>query len=80
MAMTKTEVLSNVSVYPNQTPMGGSEPQITVHAKVLVSWDDPDDSDMPVSKVETRVFNEGDDVSGQAQLVQDICAAAWTDD
>jgi len=80
MAMTKSEQLQSVHVEFNATPMmPDSEPTKMVTAIVRVSWDDPDDSDLPISKQESRVFVEGDDVSGQDQLVQDICAAVWTD-
>ena len=79
MAMTKTESLQEVRALPNQVPMGETEGDVIVIAQVLVNWDDPDDADLPVSKTERRSFNRGDDVSGQDQLVQDICAAVWTD-
>jgi len=80
MAMTKSEELQSVHVEVHATPMmPDSEPTKMVTAIVRVSWDDPDDSDLPISKQESRVFVEGDDVSGQDQLVQDICAAVWTD-
>jgi len=81
MAMTKTVELTDIVVRPN-TNMEPTDPSVlitlvTVNDRVTV--DDPDDDTLPITQNRSFQFRPGDDVSGQAQIVQDICAAVWTD-
>ena len=89
MAITKTEVLQKCEVFPQATPSAESttnegNPRLMVVMEI--TFDDADDAELPaVSNHLThlnRYDSEGNptDVSGQPQIVQDICAAVWTDD
>ena len=81
MTMTKTVELTDIVVRPNMS-MNPAEPStmvtlVTVNDQVTV--DDPDDDTLPITQNRSFQLRPGDDVSGQPQLVQDICAAVWTD-
>ncbi len=81
MTMTKTVDLQDIVVRPN-TPIDPASTDlvtvVTVNDRVTV--DDPDDDTLPITQNRSFSFKSGDDVSGQPQIVQDICAAAWADD
>jgi len=81
MTMTKTVELVDIMVRPNMS-MSPADPStmitlVTVNDRVTV--DDPDDDTLPITQNRSFNFRPGDDVSGQSQIVQDICAAVWTD-
>lgn len=78
MAMTKTVELQQIEVTPN-SPMEPGNPGFCnrVTVRDLVTVDDPDDDTLPIQQNRFFSFVEGDDVSDQPQLVQDICAAVW---
>jgi len=80
MAMTKTVDLVDIMVRPNMN-VSPADPSlvtlVTVNDRVTV--DDPDDDTLPITQNRSFNFRPGDDVSGQDQIVQDICAAVWTD-
>lgn len=90
MAITKTTSLRRVEIFPvsdTDAPIAenaGNPSLIVTYADVI---DDPDDNDLPaVITRESRLIRYSDettqtatDVTGEAQLVQDICAAVWTD-
>ena len=88
MAITKTEKIERISIVlkdPADTSV------IILQGKI--TWDDPDDDQLPIERetvksVEkyTLVHDENQqpstvetDILGEDQLVQDICAAVWTD-
>ena len=89
MAITKTTSVQRVEVYP-QSDADAADTLNSGNATLMVvyedSMDDPNDSDLPV--VATRVkhlhrYSDEDnatatDVTGEDQLVQDICGAIWT--
>ena len=81
MTITKTVELVDIMVRPNMS-MSPADPStmitlVTVNDRVTV--DDPDDDTLPITQNRSFNFRPGDYVSGQSQLVQDICAAVWTD-
>jgi hypothetical protein len=81
MTMTKTVELMEIVVRPNVS-LSPADPStvvtfVTVNDRVTV--DDPDDDTLPITQTRSFNFKPGDDVSGQDQIVQDICAAVWTD-
>lgn len=88
MAITKTTTVQRTEVYPAGDPSGDSTANSSWPTIMVVyedSMDDPDDSDLPVVATRVKSFsryveNGGDatDVTGEAQLVQDLCAAIWT--
>lgn len=89
MAITNTRTVQRVEVYGAQN--GESDP--TVMVLYTHTFDDTSDDDLPVKSNKTKhlkryivtVNDEGEetstatDISGEDQLVQDICAAIWTD-
>jgi len=89
MAITKTTKVQRVEVYP---PMDADAADTTNAGNPTVmcvyedSMDDPNDSDLPVTatRVKTLVrYSDEDnatatDVTGENQLVQDICGAIWS--
>lgn len=51
MAMTKTTTIRSINVtYSSTDPV--------VHVESIVKWDDPDDSDLPIEKNESRVLHK----------------------
>ena len=89
MAITKTTSVQRCEVYPQSdadaadTLNSGNPTVMCVYEDAM---DDPDDNDLPV--VATRVkhlvrYSDEDnatatDVTGEDQLVQDICGAIWS--
>lgn len=80
MAITKTTELNSIEVHPNTlSEPAATETVICVQVRSTVVLDDPDDDTLPIHQSKIVSFYPGDDVTGQPQLVQDICAAVWTD-
>jgi len=85
MAITNTRSVQRIEVTPT-----GDDPSVLV--TYIYTFDDPDDADLPTSTQSTKhlirntVTLDADgtetsgptDVTGEDQLVQDICAAIWT--
>jgi len=78
MAITLTRTVQRVETYPAQ-PAEESE---TTYPTLMVVYndvfDDPDDEQLPVTATKVSHFSQGDDVSGEDQLVQDIASAIWS--
>ena len=88
MAITKTEVLQRCETYPSSNPSADpttNEANPSLMVVMEITFADADDAELPaVSNHVTwlnRYDSEGNptDVSGYPQLVQNICAAVWTD-
>ena len=88
MAITKTEVLQRCETYPAQDASAESttnEANPRLMVVMEITFDDADDAELPaVSNHVTHLMRydaDGNptDVSGYVQLVQNICAAVWTD-
>jgi len=88
MAITKTEVLQRCETYPAQDPSAESttnrgNPRLMVVMEI--TFDDADDAELPAVSNHVTYLNRYDDegnptdASGYPQIVQDICAAVWTD-
>ncbi len=88
MTISKTEILQRCETYPAQDPSAESttnqgNPRLMVVTEI--TFDDADDAELPaVSNHIThlkRYDSDGNptDVSGQMQIVQDICSAVWAD-
>ncbi len=82
MAITKTTELLKVEVYPPSTNPGA--PVVVVHVKDV--WDDPEDDELPISKVREikrgRAVPEIDGmdrtpVDDLPELAQEICNTVW---
>ena len=78
MAITLTRTVQRIETYPEQPPAEEGE---TTYPTLMVVYndvfDDPDDEQLPVTATKVMHFSQGDDVSGEDQLVQDIADAIW---
>lgn len=87
MAITKTEVNQRTEVYVAADATAGTdtnEGNPTLMVVTQITFDDSEDAELPavsnhVSHL-SRYDENGDPtvISGQAQIVQDICAGIWT--
>jgi len=94
MAITKTTSVQRIEVYPaigDDATLNDGNPTLMVVYEDAI--DDPDDNDLPVTATRVKhltrylvTMNDDDsetstatDVTGENQLVQDVCAAIWTD-
>jgi len=86
MAITKTEVNQRTEVYVAQDSTAASttnEGNPTLMVVTTITFDDTGDAELPaVSNHVTHLFRydeNGDPtvITGQAQIVQDICAGIW---
>ena len=87
MAITKTEVNQRTEVYVAQDSTAASttnEGNPTLMVVMAITFDDTGDAELPVISNHvtnlSRYDQNGDPtvVTGQAQIVQDICAGIWT--
>ena len=88
MAITNTRTVQRCEVYPDQD---GGDPTIMIVYEY--TFDDTEDADLPATSTvakhlaryavtldEDGIETSTDtDVTGEDQMVQDICAALWTD-
>lgn len=88
MAITKTEVLQRCETYPSSNPSADpttNEANPSLMLVMEITFDDADDAELPAISNHSTYLNRYDsegnptDVSGYPQLVQNICAAVWTD-
>jgi len=94
MAITKTTSVQRIEVYPatgDDATLNEGNP--TLMAVYEDAMDDPDDNDLPVTATRVKhltrylvTINDDEtttstatDVTGEDQLVQDICGGIWTD-
>jgi len=89
MAITKTRAVQRIEVYPAAEADG--DPRLMVVYEN--TFDDSEDDTLPETTVSVKnlerntvtISDDGTessaatDVTGEDQLVQDICAAVWTD-
>mgnify|MGYP001445971764 FL=1 len=76
--ITKTETLKHVTVDPAALrDPADTETVIAVATCTEVTLDDPADAALPIMTTVNQRFFSGDDVSGEPELVQTICAAVW---
>ena len=86
MAITKTEVNQRTEVYvaSDSTAASTNEGNPTLMVVTEITFDDTSDAELPaVSNHVTYLsrYDENGDptvITGQAQIVQDICAGIWT--
>ena len=89
MALTKTDTLQRISVV-----MAEPADKSTIIVSSLLTWDDPDDDQLPIERENVKhilkysteydedqipTINEND-ISGEPQIVQDIAALVWSMD
>jgi len=74
MAITQTKKIQRIEVYPSYSD--DEQPRLMVVEEHF--FDDPDDSELPVTSTKVYHLGEADDVSGKMQLVQDVYNAVIT--
>jgi len=89
MAITNTRTVQRIETYP---ALVGDDPTLMV--VYLHTFDDTTDTALPVTSTVTKNLSRYEplpmdaeegaertatDITGEDQLVQDICAAVWTD-
>lgn len=89
MAITKTTSVQRVEVYP-QSDADAADALNSGNPTVMVVYedamDDPDDNDLPVVATRVKHLDRYSDetnqtatvLTGEDQLVQDICGAIWS--
>lgn len=89
MAITNTRSVQRVEVYP----AADSDSDATMMVVYEHTFDDSDDDSLPVTTMATKhlvrnvvtIDEDGNqtttatDVTGEDQMVQDLCGAVWTD-
>lgn len=89
MAITKTTSVQRCEVYPAQDSDAADTTNLgnpTVMVVYEDSMDDPNDADLPVTASRVKHIERysdeenatATDVTGEDQLVQDICGAIWS--
>ena len=78
MAITLTRTVQRVETYPAVQAEEGETTYPTLMVVYNDVFDDPDDEQLPVTATKVMHFSQGDDVSGEDQLVQDIADALWS--
>ncbi len=74
MAITKTTKVKSVQV----SVLDASNYSKSVLCLTLVdTYDDPDDSQLPLTKARRENLKNGTDLTAYPQLVQDIAATVW---
>ena len=77
MAITLTRTVQRIETYPAMEAPEGETTYPTLMVVYNDSFDDPDDEQLPVTATKVLHFNQGDDVSGEDELVQTIATAIW---
>jgi len=78
MAITMTRTVQRIETYPAAPAEEGETTYPTLMVVYNDTFDDPDDEQLPVVATKVMNFSEGDDVSGEDDLVQTIAAAIWS--
>jgi hypothetical protein len=77
MAITLTRTVQRIETYPAMDAPEGETTYPTLMVVYNDSFDDPDDEQLPVTATKVLHFSNGDDVSGEDDLVQTIATAIW---
>ena len=80
MAITKTSELTQIHVQLTGTKgMNDVDTGPWIVCLFTDTIDDPDDDTLPITQKRSKHYVNGDDVSGESELVQAIAAAVWAD-
>lgn len=78
MAITKTGELTQINIQLTGTVgMDDVDTGPWIVCGYIDTIDDPDDDTLPITQKRTKHFVNGDDVTGEPQIVQDIAAVVW---
>ncbi len=78
MAITLTRTVQRIETYPAAPAEEGETTYPTLMVVYNDVFDDPDDDQLPVTATKVVHLSQGDDVTGEDQLVQDIAGAVWS--
>lgn len=79
MAISLTTTVQRIETYPAQQAEEGETTYPTLMVVYNDVFDDPDDDKLPVAATKVVHLKEGDDVTGEDQLVQTIATALWSE-
>jgi hypothetical protein len=71
MAITKTTTVKTAEV---MFLTSEEKSEAVIQVRLLDTWDDPDDAELPIQKMRKFNIKPGDDVSAHPQFVQDLVA------
>jgi len=77
MAITLTRTVQRIETYPAMDATEGETTYPTLMVVYNDLFDDADDEQLPVTATKVLHFSNGDDVSGEDELVQTIATAIW---
>lgn len=78
MAITLTRTVQRIETYPAVPAEEGETTYPTLMVVYNDVFDDPDDDQLPVTATKVVHLKEGDDVTGEDQLVQTVAEAVWS--
>lgn len=74
MAITKTTTIRTAEI---MFLTSEEKADAMIQVRLLDSWDDPDDGDLPLQKMRKFNISAGDDVSSYPQFIQDLSTWLW---
>lgn len=74
MAITKTTTIRTAEI---MFLTSEEKADAVIQVRLLDSWDDPDDGDLPIQKMRKFNISRGDDVSSYPQFIQDLSTWLW---
>ena len=74
MAITKTTTIRTAEI---MFLTSEEKADAVIQVRLLDSWDDPDDGDLPLQKMRKFNISRGDDVSSYPQFIQDLSTWLW---
>lgn len=69
MAITKTTTIKTAEV---MFLTSEEKSEAVVQVRLLDTWDDPDDAELPIQKMRKFNIKPGDDISVHPQFIQDL--------
>jgi len=74
MAITKTTTIRTAEI---MFLTSEEKADAVIQVRLLDSWDDPDDGDLPIQKMRKFNISRGDDISSYPQFIQDLSTWLW---
>ena len=74
MAITKTTTIRTAEI---MFLTSEEKADAVIQVRLLDSWDDPDDGDLPIQKMRKFNISRGDDVSSYPRFIQDLSTWLW---
>ena len=74
MAITKTTTIKTAEI---MFLTSEEKADAMIQVRLLDTWDDPDDGDLPIQKMRKFNISRGDDISSYPQFIQDLSTWLW---